>query len=123
MRTNDAADLVLSMLKTKHDRVFRNKAPAKKEFPYIVFRFGEPVDSYPSEDCYLNIDIYEDSNVSVRNVEGLADIIDNMLNHRVVKSNNMNLQFEREQRQSTDAKELIGAYLINIRYVVRAYFY
>ena len=123
MRINDAADIIGTYLKTKHSRVYWNKAPSEKVFPYVVYRLESVTDSYPSEDVYLNVDLYENADVSIWTVESLADAIDAGLNHKVKIENSINMQFEREQRQSIDAQELVGAYLINIRYVVRAYFY
>ena len=122
MRSNDVADVIGNYLKTIHARVYRAKAPSSKVFPYIVYRTESVVDSYPSEDLYLNVDIYEDPMKSIRDVETLADNIETGLNHAVIIQNGVNLHFEREQRQSVDAQELVEAYLINIRFVVRGYF-
>lgn len=123
MRTNDVADIIGAYLKTKHSRVYRSKAPSERIFPYVVYSFESVNSDYPAEDIYLNVDIYEDSDVSTRAVETLADAIDEGLNHQVKIENNINMHFEREQRQSIDVQELVEAYLINIRYVVRTYFY
>ena len=122
MRSNDLANIIGTHLSTKHPRVYRAKAPSQKTFPYVVFRIESVVNSYPSEDLYLNVDIYEDPNRSVSVVETLADDIDRDLNHSIIIENGMNLHFERETRQSIDSTELLTAYLVNIRYVVRAYF-
>ena len=59
---------------------------------------------------------------SVRAVETLADNIEAGLNRSVIIQDGINLHFEKEQRQSVDAQDLVEAYLINIRYVVRGYF-
>jgi len=123
MRSNDVADIIGDYLKTKHTRVHRAKAPSQKVFPYVVYRIESVMNSYPSEDLYLNVDIYEDPMQSIRTVETLADNIDAGLNHAVITQSGINLHFEREQRQSVDAQDLVEAYLINIRYVVRGYFY
>ena len=80
------------------------------------------MNTYPSEDLYVNIDVYDDSNKSVRTMEDLADTIDNGLNMKVFNTNDLNLHFVREQRQYVPAEELVSAHLINLRYVVRAYF-
>lgn len=122
MRSNDVADIIGSYLNTKHTRVYRAKAPSIKIFPYVVYRVGSVMDSYPSEDLYLNVDIYENPTESIRTVETLADSIEAGLNHSVIIQNGINLHFEKEQRQSVDAQELVGSYLINIRFVVRGYF-
>jgi hypothetical protein len=122
MRSNDIADIIGAKLAAKHSRVYRQKAPATKVFPYVVYRIESVGDTYPSEELYVNIDLYEAPTASVRTVETLADSIQAELNHKVIIENNTNLHFELEQRQSVDAQDLIDAYLINLRFVVRAYF-
>ena len=122
MRSNDIADIIGAKLAAKHSRVYRQKAPATKVFPYVVYRVESVLDSYPSEELYVNIDLYEAPTASVRTVETLADSIQAELNHKVIIENNTNLHFELEQRQSVDAQDLIEAYLVNLRFVVRAYF-
>jgi len=123
MNSNGVADIVGTYLTTKHNRIYRAKAPKERTYPYVVYRIESVMDTYPSEDLYLNVDIYEDPMKSVRTVETLADNIDAGLNHAVITQSGINLHFEREQRQSVDAQDLVEAYLINIRYVVRGYFY
>ena len=122
MRSNDIADIIGAKLAAKHSRVYRQKAPATKVFPYVVYRVESVGDTYPSEELYVNIDLYEAPTASVRTVETLADSIQAELNHKVIIENNTNLHFELEQRQSVDAQDRIDAYLINLRFVVRAYF-
>ena len=122
MRSNDIADIIGAKLAAKHSRVYRQKAPATKVFPYVVYRIESVGDTYPSEELYVNIDLYEAPTASVRTVETLADSIQAELNHKVIIENNTNLHFELEQRQSVDAQDLIEAYLVNLRFVVRAYF-
>lgn len=137
MNTNEVADEILLYLNLKHPRVYRNKAPQSPVFPYVVYRVGNVTNSYPSEDFYLNIDIYDDVNASVRTIEDLADLIDGDgksfdenniskeptgLNLKAINTDILNLYFDREQRQYIEANELVSAQAINIRYVVRAYF-
>lgn len=122
MNINAVADEVYNYLITKHDRVYRNKSPQSPVFPYVIYRIESVVNSYPSEDLYVNIDVYEDANKSVRDMEDLADLIDNSLNHKVINTDILNLHFEREQRQYVTPEELVSTHLINLRYVVRAYF-
>lgn len=122
MNTNAVADTILDYLTGKHERSYRNKAPQTPVPPYIVFRLDNTTDTYPSDDMYLNIDVYDVSTASVRAIEDLADLIDNDLNHKVMNTETMNLQSEREQRQYIPPEELVSLHLINLRYVVRAYF-
>lgn len=122
MNINGVADEVLKYLEIKHTRVYRNKAPQSPIFPYVVYKVESVINSYPSEDLYINIDVYEDVNKSVRNMEELADLIDDGLNHTVINTKILNLHFEREQRQYVNPEELVSVHLINLRYVVRVYF-
>lgn len=122
MNTNAVADLILGYLETKHSRCYRNKPPKSPVFPYVVFRIESDTDSYPSNDLYLNIDIYEDINTSVRAIEDIADSIDIGLNHTTINTNELNVQFEKEQRQYVTPEELVSSHLVNLRYVVRVYF-
>ena len=122
MNTNAVADEVYDYLITKHARVYRNKSPQSPVFPYVVYSVESVIDSYPSEDLYVNVDIYENANESVRTIEDLADTIDNGLNLTVINTEELNLYFNREQRQYVSSQELVSTQLINLRYVVRVYF-
>jgi hypothetical protein len=122
MNMNAVADQVQEILEIKHSRAYRNKAPKKVIFPYVVYRIESVMNTIPSEDLYLNIDIYEDINNSVRDMEDLADSIDNDLNQKIINTDLLNLYFDREARQYINDEELIGTHLINLRYVMRAYF-
>lgn len=122
MNMNAVADQILDFLDTKYSRVYRNKAPKEVDFPYIIYKVESVMNTMPSEDLYLNVDIYEDINKSVRDIEDLADSIDNDLNQKIINTEVMNLYFDREARQYNNSEELIGTHLINLRYVIRAYF-
>lgn len=122
MNMNLVADEIYDYLITKHERVYRNKSPQSPIFPYVVYRVESVINSYPSEDLYINIDIYEDSNKSVRVMEDLADTIDKDLNMKVFNTSELNLHFVRDGRNYVPAEELVSAHVINIRYAVRAYF-
>ncbi|MDD3173358.1 MAG: hypothetical protein PHF63_06830 [Herbinix sp.] len=122
MNMNAVADQILEFLNTKHLRVYRNKAPKEVDFPYMVYKVESVMNTMPSEDLYLYIDIYEDINKSVRVMEDLADSIDNELNQKIINTDTLNLYFDREARQYINSEELVGTHLINLRYVIRAYF-
>lgn len=122
MSTNAIADKMFDYLMTKHTRVYRNKSPQSPTFPYVVFRVESVVDSYPSEDFYINVDVYENGTSSVRNMEDLADSIDADLNDHVFNTDTLNMHFQREMRQHIPEEELIGAQAINMRYNTRIYF-
>ena len=122
MNTNAVADVMNAYLSTKHDRVYRNKSPQSPLFPYVVYRVESVLDSYPSEDFYINVDIYEDGKSSVRHMEDLADEIDNSLNNTVFNSETLNMHFQREARQYVPEEELVGKQMINMRYYTKIYF-
>lgn len=122
MNTNMIADAVYEYLITKHDRVYRNSAPRSPIFPYVVYRVESVINNVPSEDFYINVDVYDDTNKSVRVMEGLADKIDNSLNHAVLNTSGFNAHFMREARQFVDGMELISQQMINLRYNTRVYF-
>ena len=122
MNTNAVADKVLEYLSTKHARVYRNRAPQSPVFPYVVFRVESVLNNSPSEDFYINVDIYEDVSKSVRTIEDLADTIDAGLNMTVINTSALNMHFLREARQFVDDEELVGKQMINLRYNTRIYF-
>lgn len=122
MNTNAVADEVLEYLSTKHTRVYRNRAPQSPVFPYVVFRVESVMNNSPSEDFYINVDIYEDVSKSVRTIEDLADTIDSGLNMTVMNTSVLNMHFLREARQFIDDEELVGKQMINLRYNTRIYF-
>ena len=122
MNTNAVADEVLEYLSTKHARVYRNRAPQSPVFPYVVFRVESVLNNSPSEDFYINVDIYEDVSKSVRTIEDLADTIDAGLNMAVINTSALNMHSLREARQFVDDEELVGKQMINLRYNTRIYF-
>lgn len=130
MNINAVTDAVLDYLETKHSRVYRNKTPQAPIFPYVVFIVESVVNSMPSEDLYLNINIYENPDKSVRVIEDLVDLIDGNgdgldptgLNQKIINTAALSLRFDREQRQYVSGTDLINAQMVNLRYVIRAYF-
>lgn len=122
MNINAVADEILKYLETKHPRVYRNKSPQPPKFPFVVYRVESVINTMPSEDLYVNVDVYDKADESVRVMEDLADLIDNDLNQKLINTEILNLHFDREQRQYVPPQELVTMHLINLRYVVRAYF-
>lgn len=121
--TNEIADLVKEFLDTKHSRVYRNKSIKSPTFPYIVYRVERAVDSYPTSDYSLVINVIDknDGTVSVRTIEDLADEINNELNTYVFTSTNYNLHFTMDNRQFDDDDSLAGVQLVNLQYTIRVY--
>lgn len=122
VNTNLLADTMLIELSKHHSRVYRNGPPQKPVPPYVVFVLDNNLDTDPSEDYYIHVDIFDEENKSVRAMEDLADTIDNDINDKVINLDNINLHFKRENRQFIDNKELGGKKLITIRYNTRVYF-
>lgn len=122
MNMNAVADEVYDYLITKHERVYRNKSPQSPVFPYVVYRIESVMNTYPSEDLYINIDVYEDGSKSVRAIEDLADTIDKGLNMTVTNTTELNLHYVRDGRNYVPVEELVSSHMINLRYAVRAYF-
>lgn len=122
MNINALADETLTYLLTKYTRVYRDKSPKTPTFPYVIYRVDSITASYPSEDLYVNVDIYDNSETTSRAIEDLADTIDAGLNHKIISTTALNAQFERETRQYVPSDELVGAQAVNIRYAVRTYF-
>lgn len=130
MNTNAVADAVNDYLLTKHARVYRNRAPRSPKLPYIIYRVDSVINTMPSEDYYINVDVYDDVNKSVRAIEDIADSIDGNgngleptgLNQRVIITDKVNMTFDRETRQYSNDEELVGTQLINLRYATRIYF-
>lgn len=130
MRTNEVADTIYTYLIEKHNRVYRGKAPQSPATPYVVFRVESVVDTYPSEEQYVNVDIYDKEDTGVRAIENLADLIDgdglagnpSGLNRKIFNTDKLNMHFEREQRQHIPSEELVGVQAVNLRYAVRTYY-
>ena len=122
MNTNLVADRIEEYLRTKSQRVYRNKASKRTTFPYVIYRVGDSSNQYPSEDYSLNIDIYDKEDASARVIEELADSIDNGLNMTVVDTEDLNMHFDRQLRQYIPPEELVGVHFINLQYTVRTYF-
>lgn len=122
MRTNALADNIHSILSGIHERTYKNKAIQNAVFPYVVCNLESVTSSYPSEDYYLNVNVYDKPNVLSRNIEDLSDAIDNSINHQSYVMDGMTFQIEREQRQYIPSEELTTAQATNLRYAVRVYF-
>ena len=122
MNLNMIADAMYDFLKTKHEHVYRNSSSSSPVFPYVVYRIESVTDSIPSEDFYIYVDIYEDTTKSVREIENIADAIDNALNNTVMNTDVFNAHFMREGRQFVDGNELISEQGVFLRYNTRIYF-
>ena len=122
METNAVADELAAYLETKHERVYRTKAPQSPRFPYVVYRIDSISNTMPSEDFLMIIDVYEDASKSVREIEDIADAIDAGINHKVIDTEKLNMHFERSFRQYVSDEELISLHMIQLQYTTRIYF-
>jgi hypothetical protein len=122
MNTNAVADIILASLVNLHPRTTRNKAPQSPISPYVVFYLDSLVPTTPSNDFYLNVDVYDKPDVSVRAIEDIADNIQSEFDCKVIRTESLNLHLVLEQRQFISNTDLTTAQMINLRFVVRAYF-
>jgi hypothetical protein len=122
MDTNKLADTIYSYLITKHARVYRNEAPTGAVFPYVVFDCESVLDTYPSDDYYVYVDIYESPNQNPRAMTTLADSIDLGINHQTFNVDELNAHFTRINRQFVSNAELVSSKMIDIQYSARVYF-
>lgn len=118
--TNELADAVYTALIALHARVYRNDAPKKPTFPYIVYRVASGFDTYPTSDYRVDVKIYErnDGTISVRTIETLGDSIDTALNTKIITSK---YHFTKDLRQFDDDPMLEGVMYVNLQYTVRVY--
>jgi hypothetical protein len=122
VNTNLVADTLESALKVHYARVYRNRAPSNPTTPYIVFNADSVLDTFPSHDYMVYVNIVDNHNQPVRAIETLADTIDNDLNHKVIDTTTINMHLERSMRQIVPANDLVDAQMVQIQYTVRVYF-
>lgn len=122
MNTNAISDVIWAKLSTLHPRVYRNQSIDSPTAPYIVYVLDSATPNTPSIDYYLNIDIFDEPHTSVRDIETLADTIQDELDCIVIRTADLNLHLTLEQRQFIQQSDLTTAQMINLRFVVRAYF-
>lgn len=122
MDTLALSQQILASLQVHHARTYWNRSPQSPVFPYVVYSFDSINASDPSTDYYLNVDIFENINGSTVAIEQLADEIQDELDNKVLRTDDVNLHLVIEQRQFISSTDLITAQLINLRFVIRAYF-
>ena len=122
MDTNAVSDIILTKLSTLHARVYRNQSIASPTSPYIVYVLDSALPTDPSVDFYLNVDVFDEPHTSVRDIEILADTVQNELDKLILRTDELNLHITLEQRQFIAQSDLTTGQMINLRFVVRAYF-
>jgi hypothetical protein len=122
MDTNAVSDIILAALTTVHARTYRNRAPQQPVEPYVVYLLDSATPTTPSSDYYLNVDVYDLPSAAVRAIEDIADSITTALDDRMLRTEALNLHLQLEQRQYISNTDLTTAQMINLRFVVRAYF-
>lgn len=121
MNTNAVADLLLTELSTKHARVYRNAPPSKPIKPYVVFDVESVMDTYPSHNYYVYIDIFDSPNVAVREISTIADSIEGLC-RSVIDSEAINIQIEKINRQFVSSDDLTSSQMIALQFDCRVYF-
>lgn len=122
MNTNAISDIVLAALTPIHARTYAVRSPQQPTSPYVVYVLDTITPTPPSHDYYLNVDVYDLPGVSSRAMETIADAIVDTMDDRVLRSEALNLHLALEQRQYISNTDLTTAQMINLRFVVRAYF-
>lgn len=122
MNTNAVSDIILAKLSTLHARTYRNQSIDSPTAPYVVYMLQSTTPTEPSIDFYLNVDIYDEPHTSARDIETLADTIQDELDCIVIRTEDLNLHLILEQRQFITQSELTNAQMINLRFVGRTYF-
>lgn len=121
MNTNLVADTLYTELAKIHSRVYRNKAATNATYPYVVFFVDNVVDTYPSQNYMIHIDVYDSATSTVRGINTLADSIE-ALNHTVIHNANITMQLERINRQFVENSDYIEAKYITMQFDCRVYF-
>ena len=122
MDTNAVSDIVLTKLSTLHARVYRNQSIDSPTAPYVVYMIQSASPTDPSIDFYLNVDIFDEPHTSVRDIEILADSIQDELDNLILRTEDLSLHLVLEQRQFIAQSDLTDAQMINLRFVGRTYF-
>ena len=66
---------------------------------------------------YLNVDIFDEPHTSVRDIETLADSIQDELDNLILRTEDLSLHLVLEQRQFIAQSDLTDAQMINLRFV------
>jgi len=122
MNMNAVADAVLPVVAALQSRTYRTKPPQTPVWPYIVCSLDSATATDPSSDIYLNIDVIDDPNVSVRAMETIADTVQNAIDNHIITNSALNIHAVLEQRQYISNADLIANQMINLRFVLRVYF-
>ncbi len=121
MNTNLVADTLYNALVVKHARVYRNEPPKNPVFPYVVFNVESITDTYPSDDYYVYIDVFDKPSASVRAMETLADDIQSLA-RTVIYTSDISMQIEKISRQFVSNSDLVVSKMITMQFECRVYF-
>ena len=121
MSTNQVADSLYTILSGIHARVYRNAPPSNPIFPYVVYNVESVTDTYPSDDYYVYVDVFDSVNGSVRTMEVIADSIQ-AIGRTVVNNTDLTMQIERISRQFVSADDLTTSKMITMQFSCRVYF-
>jgi hypothetical protein len=78
MNTIELKKMIKAFLATKSSRVYDTQAPAKIEYPYVVYTLDNstPDENVKREDFTLVIDIFDNNQFNATDIETLAGTID-----------------------------------------------
>ena len=99
-------------LASKVTRAYKSNAPEEAVFPYAVFYLPNSINTDPSEDFYLDVDIW-DNKQDTTALENLVDIIDGDgdvlnptgLHHKTITADGITATFYRESRSEIEDED------------------
>ena len=110
---------------TAISEAYMDQAPQGTAFPFVTFKFPTSNATDPSQDHFLEVDVW-DRNTSATRVETLTNSIDTALHKVVIRtSTGFNAHFQRVNRLAIpNFDSVTGASMIKrrqLRYLVRTY--
>ena len=110
---------VKTKLKTRATRVHMGQAQQGSAFPYVTFKFPTSDATDPSEDFFLEVDLW-DKNTDATAIENLTDNVDSDFHKWVYNSTGINAHFQRINRLAIDDPDPVIKRR-QLRYLVRTY--
>ena len=112
MRGVEFSKAIGNYLASKITRAYKSKAPQDAAFPYAVFYLPNSINTDPSEDFYLDVDVWDDDQDTTV-LENLVDIIDGNgdplnptgLHHKTIRADNITATFYRESRSEIEDED------------------
>lgn len=118
--TNELYDVLYNNIKTITPNVFRNKAKAGV-YPYCVIRIDTMVDTYPTLDYSAIITFFDKDGKSIKPLEIMADETVDLLNNKVLSSENQYYHSTLSLRQFINSEYLVGTQAIELQFLIKIY--